>query len=367
MGEFAAKWLADLNIKCLLEACIESNMLSVSQYFFEFYRVFVRRNHPMKLMKCAIAMVCAGTVASAMAYPTKPISLVVPFAAGGPTDVVARTLAASMTKTLGQSVVVENKPGAGGTIASAYVKNAANDGHVLLIHHNGMATAPALYRKLAFNPLTDFETVGLTVDVPMTLVTRKDMPAKNVPELIAYIKANKDKVSLANAGLGAVSHLCGAIFQQAIGVDLTTIPFQGTGPAMTNLVGGQVDMLCDQTTSTIPQIKGDKIKLYGVTTKTRISALPNTPTLAEQGMKDFEVVVWHGVYAPKGTPKDAIMKVNAALQTALKDADVLKRMSELAAEITPLSKQTPEAHKAWLASETDKWGKVIKAAGQYAD
>ncbi len=309
--------------------------------------------------------VCAASIA--MAYPTKPISLVVPFAAGGPTDVVARTLAASMTKTMGQSVVVENKPGAGGTIAAAYVKNAASDGHILLIHHNGMATAPALYRKLAYNPVTDFETIGLTVGVPMTLVTRKDLPAKTLPELIAYIKANNDKISLANAGLGAVSHLCGAIFQQAIGVDMTTIPFQGTGPAMNNLVGGQVDMMCDQTTSTIPQIQGDKVKLFGVTTKTRISALPQTPTLAEQGLKDFEVVVWHGVYAPKGTSKDVVSKVNAALQTALKDPNVVSQMGKLAAEIEPVARQTPEAHKAFLASEIDKWGKVIKAAGQYAD
>jgi tripartite-type tricarboxylate transporter receptor subunit TctC len=321
----------------------------------------------MKFSKIAVVAVsfCAASVA--LAYPTKPISLVVPFTAGGPTDVVARTLAASMSKTIGQSVVVENKPGAGGTIASAYVKNAANDGHTILIHHNGMATAPALYRKLAYNPLTDFEPIGLSIDVPMTLVSRKDIPANTLPELIAYLKVNKDKVSMANAGLGAVSHLCGTIFQQSIGVDLTTVPFQGTGPAMTNLVGGQVDLLCDQTTSTIPQIKGDKIKLFGVTTKSRIAALPQSGTLAEQGLKDFEVVVWHGMYAPKGTPKDVVMKVNAAMQTALKDPAVIARMTDLAAEVTSVAKQTPEAHKAFLASEVDKWGKVIKAAGQYAD
>ncbi len=321
----------------------------------------------MSFLKFAVTAAVCGASAAAFAFPTKPIALVVPFAAGGPTDVVARSLAASMTKTIGQTVVVENKPGAGGTVAANYVKNAAADGHVLLIHHNGMATAPALYRKLAFNPMTDFEHVGLTVDVPMTLLGRKDLPAKDLPELITYIKANKDKVSLANAGLGAVSHLCGTIFQQAIGVDLTTIPFQGTAPALTNLVGGQVDLLCDQTTQTIPQIKADKVKLFGVTSKTRIGALPQTPTLDEQGLKGFEVIVWHGVYAPKGTPRDNVMKVNAALQTALKDADVVKRMADLAAEISPASKQTPDAHKAWLASEIDKWGKVIRAAGQYAD
>jgi tripartite-type tricarboxylate transporter receptor subunit TctC len=321
----------------------------------------------MKFTKFAAAAISICAAGIAMAYPTKPISLVVPFTAGGPTDVVARTLAASMSKTMGQSVVVENKPGAGGTIAAAYVKNAANDGHTILIHHNGMATAPALYRKLAYNPVTDFEPIGLSIDVPMTLVAKKDIPANTLPELIAYLKVNKDKVSMANAGLGAVSHLCGTIFQQSIGVDLTTVPFQGTGPAMTNLVGGQVDLLCDQTTSTIPQIKGDKIKLFGVTTKSRIAALPQAGTLAEQGLKDFEVVVWHGMYAPKGTPKDVVMKVNAAMQAALKDPAVIARMTDLAAEVTAVSKQTPEAHKAFLASEIDKWGKVIKAAGQYAD
>jgi tripartite-type tricarboxylate transporter receptor subunit TctC len=321
----------------------------------------------MKFTKFAVAAISICAAGIAMAYPTKPISLVVPFTAGGPTDVVARTLAASMSKTMGQTVVVENKPGAGGTIAAAYVKNAANDGHTILIHHNGMATAPALYRKLSYNPITDFEPIGLSIDVPMTLVAKKDIPANTLPELIAYLKVNKDKVSMANAGLGAVSHLCGTIFQQSIGVDLTTVPFQGTGPAMTNLVGGQVDLLCDQTTSTIPQIKGDKIKLFGVTTKSRIAALPQAGTLAEQGLKDFEVVVWHGMYAPKGTPKDVVMKVNAAMQAALKDPAVIARMSDLAAEVTAVSKQTPEAHKAFLASEVDKWGKVIKAAGQYAD
>ena len=321
----------------------------------------------MKFKSLAVAALTLCAAGIAVAYPTKPISLVVPFAAGGPTDVVARSLAASMTKTIGQTVVVENKPGAGGTIAASYVKNAAADGHILLIHHNGMATAPALYRKLAFNPVTDFEAIGLTVDVPMTLLGKKDLPAKTLPELITYIKANKDKISLANAGLGAVSHLCGTIFQQAIGVDLVTVPFQGTAPAMTNLVGGQVDLLCDQTTQTIPQIKADKVTLFGVTAKNRIGALPNAPTLDEQGLKGFDVTVWHGVYAPKGTPKDVVMKVNSALQTALKDPDVVKRMSDLAADVTPMAKQTPDAHKAWLISEIDKWGKVIKAAGQYAD
>ncbi|NBS38071.1 MAG: tripartite tricarboxylate transporter substrate binding protein BugD [Betaproteobacteria bacterium] len=274
----------------------------------------------------------ASTAAMAQAYPTKPVTLVVGFAAGGPTDIVARSLAQSMTKTLGQAVAVDNKPGAGATIAGNIVAKAKPDGYTLFIHHNGMATAPALYRKLPFNPLTDYEYIGQAVDVPMTLIGRQDLPVKNFDELVGWIKANKEKVNLANAGLGAV-----------------------------------VDVLCDQTTQTIPHISAGKVKLFGVTTKSRISALPNTPSLHEQGLKDFEVVVWHGVYAPKGTPKPVIDSLTAALQAALKDPEVMKRMKDLGAEITPVSKQTPEGLRTHLSAEIEKWGKVIRAAGQYAD
>ena len=309
----------------------------------------------------------ASTAAMAQAYPTKPVTLVVGFAAGGPTDIVARSLAQSMTKTLGQAVAVDNKPGAGATIAGNIVAKAKPDGYTLFIHHNGMATAPALYRKLPFNPLTDYEYIGQAVDVPMTLIGRQDLPVKNFDELVGWIKANKEKVNLANAGLGAVSHLCGTLFQQTIATDLTTVPFNGTAPALTALMGGHVDVLCDQTTQTIPHISAGKVKLFGVTTKSRISALPNTPSLHEQGLKDFEVVVWHGVYAPKGTPKPVIDSLTAALQAALKDPEVMKRMKDLGAEITPVSKQTPEGLRTHLSAEIEKWGKVIRAAGQYAD
>ncbi|MEY4645100.1 MAG: hypothetical protein RLZZ596_1931 [Pseudomonadota bacterium] len=307
-----------------------------------------------------------GTV-SAQSYPSKPISLVVPFAAGGPTDIVARTLAATMTKSLGQSVVVENKAGAGGTIAANYVMKAPADGYTFLIHHNGMATAPALYRKLAYNPINDFEHVGNVVDVPMTLLARKDMAAKNLGELVSYIKANGDKVNLANAGLGAVSHLCGTLFQQSIGVSLTTVPFQGTGPALNALLGGQVDLLCDQTTSTTPHIKAGTVKFYGVTTKQRIKALPDAPTLHEGGMRDFEVIVWHGVYAPKGTPAAVLQKFGDAKRAALKDPAFVSRMAELGGEIPPAVRQTADGQRAWLVAETDKWGKAIRTAGVFAD
>ncbi|MDB5749838.1 MAG: hypothetical protein JWP65_259 [Ramlibacter sp.] len=324
----------------------------------------------MQFKRTLLAMLGLAMAAVAQAqgaWPSKPITLVVPFAAGGPTDVVARTLGAAMSKSLGQTVVVENKLGAGGTVAANYVAKAAPDGYTFFIHHNGMATAPALYRKLAFDPLKDFEYVSMAVDVPMTLLARKDFPAKNLQELVAYVKANADKINLANAGLGAVSQLCGMMLENAMGVKLTAVPFQGTAPAMNALLGGQVDILCDQTTQTIPQIKAGNVKFFGVTTKNRIKALPDAPTLHEQGLKDFEVIVWHGIYAPKGTPKGVIEKMNAAVRTALKDPDVMKRMADLGAEISADKQLSPEGLQSWLKAEIDKWGPVIKAGGKFAD
>ncbi|HTS84045.1 MAG TPA: tripartite tricarboxylate transporter substrate-binding protein [Usitatibacter sp.] len=309
----------------------------------------------------------AWTGAANAQYPTHAVTLVVPFAAGGPTDTVARSLGAAMSKTLGQPVVIENKLGAGGTIAANYVAKANPDGYTIFIHHNGMATAVGLYHKLPYNPLTDYEYIGQVADVPMTLLARKDFPADNLKDLVAYVRANKEKINLANAGLGAVSQLCGMLFMQSVGAEFTTIPFQGTAPAMVALLGGQVDILCDQTTQTIPQIKAGKVKFYGVTTKERIKALPDAPTLDEQGLKDFEVVVWHGVYAPKGTPKEALDKLNAALRAALKDPDVIARYTELGAQIVPEAKQTPAGLRDWLKAEIDKWTPVIRKAGVYAD
>ncbi len=326
--------------------------------------------NPMRrLALAALASLASLTAPAAMAqaYPTKPITLVVPFAAGGPTDIVARTLAGVMTRSLGQTVVVENKVGAGGTIAATAVMRATPDGYTFLIHHNGMATAPALYRKLAYNPQTDFEFVSQVVDVPMTLLGRKDLPANNFPELLAYLKANGDKVNLAHAGLGAVSHLCGMVLRQAVGVDLTTVPYSGTGPAFQALLGGQVDVLCDQTTQTMPHIKAGTVKFFGVTTAQRIKVLPDAPTLAEQGLKGFDVVVWHGIYAPKNTPKEATEKFASALRAALKDPTVVQRMTDLGAEFVPDAKLTPEGLRTHLKAETERWGPVIRAAGAFAD
>jgi tripartite-type tricarboxylate transporter receptor subunit TctC len=326
-----------------------------------------------RLLSAAVAAITFAATLSwapptrAQAWPTKTINLVVPFAAGGPTDVMARTLSVSLAKSLGQSVVVENKVGAGGTIAAGYVAKAAPDGYTIFLHHNGMASSTALYRKLAFNPLTDFEYVSQVADVPMTLLARKDFPAANLGELIAYVKANKEKINLANAGLGAVSHLCGMLFQQALGVDLQTIPFAGTAPAMNALLGGQVDLMCDQTTQTIPHIKAGSVRFYGVTTRQRIKALPDAPTLAEQGLADFEMVVWHGIYAPKGTPAEVMGKLTAAVRTALKDPDVTKRFAELGVEIVPDSKQSAEGLQSWLKSEINRLGPLIRTAGKFAD
>ena len=315
----------------------------------------------------AAALTVATPLAGAQGYPTKPVALVVPFAAGGPTDVVARMISGPMGKSLGTTMVVENTVGAGGTIASQRVAKANPDGYMVLIHHMGMATAPALYRRLPFDPLTSFEYIGQALDVPMTMLARKDFPAENLQQLIAYVKANKDKVTLANAGLGAVSHLCGMMFMSAIATDLTTVPYKGTGPAMTDLLGGQVDLLCDQTTQTVPMIRDGRVKIYGVTSTTRLGALPNIPTLDEQGLKGFEVKVWHGVYAPKGTPRDVTEKLTKALREALADPAVIKRMADLSSDIPPVDKISPEGLRTHLQAEIAKWGPVIKKAGVFAD
>jgi putative tricarboxylic transport membrane protein len=320
-----------------------------------------------KLLACA-ALLGAAAGAFAQQYPTRVITLLVPYAAGGPTDTVARVVAQSMSKPLGQTIVVENKPSAGGIIAPEQVKNAKPDGYTILIHHIGMATTPALYRtSLRFNPLTDFDYIGLINDVPMTIIAKPGMPAKDFKEFLAYIKANKDKVTYANAGIGAASHLCGMLFMSAIQTEFLTVPYKGTAPAMNDLLGGQVDFMCDQTTNTTAQIKGGKVKVYGVTSKTRVASLPDIRTLDEQGLKGFEVGIWHGLYGPKGMPKPVLDKLVAALQDTVKDADVKKRFADLGATTMPPEKATPAALQAHLKAEIDRWGPLIRKAGVYAD
>ena len=315
-----------------------------------------------------LTVLCAGSAFAA--YPEKPITIVVPFAAGGPTDKVARDLGEALRKGLNnQTVLIENVGGAGGTLGAARVAKASPDGYTLLFHHIGMATSPALYRSLPYKTLDDFEYVGMVVDVPMTLIGRSTLPANNYPELVKWLEANKGKINLANAGLGAASHLCGLLFQQALKIDMTTVPYKGTAPAMTDLLGGQVDIMCDQTTNTSSQIEGGKVKAFAVTSTKPLTtpALAKLPTLDSQGLKGFNVGIWHGLYAPKGTPKAVVDQVNTAMKAALKDPVFVKNQLALGAVIIDDNRVNGAEHKKFVEAEINKWGPVIKAAGQYAD
>ena len=321
----------------------------------------------ISVLSALVTLAVAASSASAQQYPTRNISMIVPFAAGGPTDTVARVLGQAMGKPLGQTVIVENRPSAGGILGPEQVKNAKPDGYTILIHHIGMATTPTLYRNLRYNPLNDFEYIGLVNEVPMTIIAKPTMPAKDFKEFLDYIKKNKDKVSYANAGIGAASHLCGMLFMSAIQTDFLTVPYKGTGPAMNDLLGGQVDFMCDQTTSTTSQIKAGKVKAYALTAPKRVNSLPDLPTLQEQGLKGADVAIWHGLYAPKGTPKPVIDKLVSSMQEALKDQGVNQRFAELGALTFAADKQTPAALQAHLKAEIEKWAPLIKKAGQYAD
>ena len=312
-------------------------------------------------------LVLALTGTAAWAWPDRQITMVVPFAAGGPTDTVARLVAEAMSRDLGQQIVVENVGGAGGTLGAGRVAAAEADGYTVLLHHIGMATSDTLYRKLAYKTLEDFDYVGLVTEVPMVVVGRKDLPPADFPALIAWTKENADKVTLANAGIGSASHLCGMMFMSAIETPLVTVPYKGTGPAMTDLLGGQVDMMCDQTTNTTQQIKGGTVKAYATTTPERLAIFPDLPTADETGLKGFEVSIWHGIYTPKGTPAEANEALSQALQVALADPGVVKAFADLGTAPSPAADATPAALKAKLESEIARWKPVIEAAGVYAD
>ncbi|CAG1015522.1 hypothetical protein BURC_00978 [Burkholderiaceae bacterium] len=322
----------------------------------------------MKRLLISAAVALTATTAFAE-YPEKPVTIVVPFAAGGPTDKVARDLAEALRKPLGGTIIIENVGGAGGTLGATKVAKAAPDGYTVLLAHIGISTAPALYRNLQYKALEDFEYLGMINEVPMTLIGKSTLPANNYAELVKWLEANRGKVNLANAGLGSASHLCGLMFQSATKIEMQTVPYKGTGPAMTDLIGGQVDLMCDQTTNTTSQIEAGKVKAYAVTSKQRLTtpALAKLPTLEEAGLKGFNVTIWHAMYAPKGTPKAVVDKLNSALKVALKDADFIKREEALGAVIVTDGRLSPAEHKKFVASEIDKWAPVIKAAGQYAD
>ncbi|WP_018631557.1 tripartite tricarboxylate transporter substrate-binding protein [Neomegalonema perideroedes] len=314
----------------------------------------------------ALALALSTGAASAQQYPTRQITMIVPFSAGGPTDTVARLVAESMTKDLGQTIIVENVGGAGGTLGAARLAASAPDGYTLLLHHIGMATSDTLYRKLPYKTLEAFDYVGLVTDVPMTIVARKDFPPGDLPGLISYLKENADDVNMANAGLGAASHLCGMMLLSALETPIQTIPYKGTGPAMTDLIGGQVDFMCDQTTNTTTQINGGTIKAYAATSPERLAIFPDLPTMNEV-IPGFQAGIWHGIYTPAGTPDEVNRRLSASLQKALTDPNVVTRFAELGTAPSTAEEATPEALKAKLEAEVALWRPIIEAAGQYAD
>lgn len=320
-----------------------------------------------RLLAVAAALAALTAPARAEDFPSGPVTMLVPFAAGGPTDVVARLVAKVMEKELGKPVLVENATGAGGTLASGRLARSAPDGQTILLHHMGITTSATLYRKLIYDPKTSFDFVGQVTTVPMLLVSRPDFPPADFKALLAYIKENKEKVTLANAGPGAVSHLCGMYFMQLAGVKLTTVPYKGTGPAMTDTMGGQVDLLCDQTTGATGPVKHHKVKAYATATKERIAVLPDVPTAAEEGLQGFEVGVWHGMYVPAGTKKPVIDKLNAALKAALHDESVKTRFAELGTAPVSDEEATPEGLRSKYFAELDRWRPIIQSAGEYAD
>jgi len=322
--------------------------------------------------RAAAALAGLGLLASvgeagAQNFPTRTLAIIVPFAAGGPTDTVARLVAEAMGRDLGQTIVVENAGGAGGTIGAQRVATARPDGYTLLLHHIGMATTPSLYRRLAYDPVNGFETIGLVTEVPMTLVAKRDFPANTLAEAVAVIRRQRDNLNYANAGIGAASHLCGLLLMKAVDTAMTTVPFRGTGPAMQELLAGRVDLMCDQTTNTTEQINSGAVKVFNVTTGARIAALPNVPTSAEGGLPDFQVTVWHGLYAPRGTPAPVVERLSHALQAALRDPRLIARFAELGTAPVAQDQATPAAHRAFWMADIAKWRPIIQGAGQYAD
>jgi tripartite-type tricarboxylate transporter receptor subunit TctC len=299
-------------------------------------------------------------------YPRRPITMIVPFAPGGPTDTVARVAAESMGRILGQTIVVENVAGAGGTLGSIRVVRAEPDGYTLLLNHLGLATAVALYRKLPFNPVTDLKPVGVVSDVNMAIIARPGYAPNNLGEVIADMKARGDRVTYAHAGLGAASQLCGLFFMDAIKQKVTEVPYRGGGPVIQALVGDQVDVGCEQITTAASLVQEKRVKAYAVTSAKRLPSMPNVPTATEAGLANLEISVWHGLYVPAKTPDAFAATLQKALAQALKDPALIKRFNDIATDPTP-DRATPEALRSLLASEIGRWGPLIKATGQFAD
>lgn len=323
----------------------------------------MRPNRRVLLWGSAVACALLPQLASAQTYPSRPVTLMVPAAAGGPTDTVARLVAESMSRTLGQTVVVENAGGAGGTIGMARVSAAAPDGYMIAVWHIAHATAPSLYPALKYDVINDFDHLGRITDVPMALVSRNGLPTQSVSDLLDWMRKENDKVAYGHAGVGSASHLCMLMLSKELRIQPRGIGYRGTGPAMNDLLGNQFDVMCDQTTNTTNQIKAGAIRGYAVTTKAKVSSLPDLPTLDSGPLKGFEVAAWHAMWAPKGLPADVTDKLVNALQVALKDQKVIDRLASLGTAPVPLEQATPAALKAHLAAEVPRWGEVIKPAG----
>ena len=314
-----------------------------------------------------ICLVALAPGVQAQEFPSRPVTMVIPYAPGGSTDILGRTLAESLTRELKQQFVVENAGGAGGTIGAARVAKATPNGYTLLFHNMGHAAAPALYRSLSYDPLGDFEPLGSVADVPMILVGRKSLPPNTLGELIPYLRANRDKVTFAHSGAGSTAQLCSMLLMSTLQTDLTTIPYRGTGPALQDLIGGQVDLICDQPVSTTAHLQAGTIKAFAIANKTRLATLPTVPTFAEAGLAGFELAVWHGLYAPKGTPKPVLQTLEAALKRALRDPALVQRFAALGTAPVDESQASAQSLRTHLSAEIGRWGPLIKKAGVYAD
>jgi tripartite-type tricarboxylate transporter receptor subunit TctC len=319
----------------------------------------------MKFVKKVLLLLLLSPALPALAqdYPSRPITLVVPFSAGGPGDVIARLLGSSMSATLKQPLIIENVVGAGGTIGTNRVAKSAPDGYTLLLMHVGQATAPALYAKLPFDPVGDFAAIGMVTDVPMILVARPNFPAKDLKELVATVRAQGDKLTYGNVGLGSASHLCGLMFMSAIETKLTAVYYKGGGPALNDVIAGHIDVYCDPATGPTPYIQAGTIPGYAITGNKRVPTLPNLPTSAEAGLPAFDVTTWYGLYAPRDTPKPIVDALVDALQKALKDPALVNRFAELS--MTPVEEEqaTPAALERLLRLEIERWGRIIRDAG----
>jgi len=317
-----------------------------------------------RLLAGAIAIAAGSLPASAQNYPNRPVTVIVPFAAGGPTDVVARIVTDHMAKSLGQSFVIENVVGAGGTTGITRAKRAKNDGYTIAMGHLGThAAAPALYPNLAYDPAADFEPIGLAAGTPILILAKKDFPAKDLKEFIAHVKANDGKLNMAHAGVGSVSFTTCLLLNHILKVKPTSIPYQGTGPSMNALIGGQVDYMCDQIVNAVPQVQGGTIKAYAIATDKRDASLPNVPTTAEAGLPDFQASAWNALFAPKDTPKEIVASLSAALDKALDDEATRKRLLELGSDIPGKDRRGGPALHTLVKTEIAKWTPVIKAAG----